>query len=233
MALTITVNGVPYPVPSSGSDQNWAAQQVAFLQALAAATNTAIADAAAATAAAAAATAAAAAATAATAALQAAVQPSDVEGSAGVGSSPSTKYGRHVVHQITVNYTDVSDPSDTKTITFWQVPPKTRVLRVLAWVTDAFASGSLVSFDIQVGNPLSSDDDYLLDFSGTIAPNIRGAAQADLGAGVVGGTGFDADLRGWDSTTDCTATFHIVGDTLDALTAGSVTFFVECCTFPP
>ena len=35
--INITVDGVAYPVPSSAADQNWAAKQIAFQQALAAA----------------------------------------------------------------------------------------------------------------------------------------------------------------------------------------------------
>ena len=36
MSVNISVNGVSYPVPSSAADTDWAAEQVAFLQALAA-----------------------------------------------------------------------------------------------------------------------------------------------------------------------------------------------------
>ena len=35
MTVSITINGTPYDVPSSAADTNWAAQQVAFEQALA------------------------------------------------------------------------------------------------------------------------------------------------------------------------------------------------------
>lgn len=42
--ISITVNGVPYDVPSSAADTNWAADQVAFEQALAAAVNLALTD---------------------------------------------------------------------------------------------------------------------------------------------------------------------------------------------
>lgn len=38
--INITINGTPYPVPSSAADTNWAAPQVAFEQALAAAVTT-------------------------------------------------------------------------------------------------------------------------------------------------------------------------------------------------
>jgi hypothetical protein len=37
VTIAITVNGAAYPVPSSAADTNWAAQQIAFEQALAAA----------------------------------------------------------------------------------------------------------------------------------------------------------------------------------------------------
>jgi hypothetical protein len=40
MSINITVNGTAYTVPSSAVDTNWAAQQVAFLQALASMANT-------------------------------------------------------------------------------------------------------------------------------------------------------------------------------------------------
>ncbi len=43
--LTITVDGTDYDVPSSAADTNWAADQIAFEQALAAGVNTAIAGA--------------------------------------------------------------------------------------------------------------------------------------------------------------------------------------------
>ena len=42
MSISITVDGVSYPVPSSAADTNWAADQVALEQALATGVNTAL-----------------------------------------------------------------------------------------------------------------------------------------------------------------------------------------------
>ncbi len=232
--LNITVNGVVFPVPSSARDQDWAAQQVAFLQALAAGVNANTTAAAAAAASAAAAAASAAAASAAAAAVSAGALPSDVVGDPGSGpgfSAPSTNYGRHVVHKITVGYQALNVAASSTTIVLWQLPARTRVLRVVADVTEAFAAGSLTNMNVEVGDPVSTTDDFLLSFD-AITTGTFGQLQPELGAGVLGGTGFASDLLAWTSTQDVTGTFSAVGDVLDALTQGSVSFYIECCTYP-
>jgi len=221
MTIEIEVTGVDYDVPSSAADTNWAAQQVAFEQALATAVNTASTDiddletdl----------------------AALSAAVEPPAVVGTAGSGtgiSAASTSYGRNVVHQVTVGHAALAAAGGvTQTdITLWTLPAKTRVLRVIAQIDQTFTGGSISALVMTCGRAAGGTQ-YLLSSSVLASTGVRGVMQTELGAGVIGGTGFSSDII-WTTTTTVSARFTATGDDLDTLTTGSVTFYIECCTYP-
>lgn len=216
--ITVDVDGTEYEIPSSAADTNWAAKQVAFEQAmLEYLDNTATtADGAAAT----------------VEALELAVKPEAVEGTAGSGtgiSGASTNYGRHVVHKISIARQAVQTADTSRTVLIWTLPTKTRVLRVVADVTAAFAGGSIAACTLKTG-VAENGTEFLLSGDIFTAPIVLGDAQSELGANIVGGTGFSADTF-W-SAQGIYATFTSSGANLSELTTGAVTFYVEACTYP-
>lgn len=210
--IDIDLNGVTYEVPSSAADTNWAAKQVAFEQAVAADITTNADD---------------------IAALETAATPAAVVGTAGSGtgiSGASTSYGRNVVHKITVGFTALQNASTSKDVTLWVLPAKSRVLRVISDVTAAFTGGSISAVAMVCGRAAGGDQ-YLLTHSVLSGTGARGTQQTELGAGVVGGTGFSSDII-WTTTTTVQARFTSTSADLSDLTTGSTTFYIECCTYP-
>lgn len=211
--ITISVDGEDFEVPSSAADVNWAAKQVAFEQAVVAYVDdvNTLAEAAAPT---------------------ATVAPTAVVGTAGSGegiSGAATNYGRHVVHKISLSYTALGVDDTTKDVTLWTLPAKTRVLRVIADVTQEFLGGLIADVTLVVGNSTGGDE-YLLTQDVFAGVGTYGASQAELGDGVVGGTGFSGDLT-WSSTTVVQCRF-VSDEVMSALTQGAATFYIECCTYP-
>lgn len=222
--IDIEILGSEYPYPSSAADENWAARQVVVTQALAEGVNdnaddvgTLETD---------------------LTALSAAVKPSGVVGTAGSGtgiSASSTNYGRHVVHKITVGHAAVAaaaGASTTGDVVLWTLPAKTRVLRVIADITATFTGGSISGVAMVCGNTAGGNA-YLLTGSVLAGTATRGLLQSTLGSGINGGTGFFSDFTApWTNTTTVQARFTGTGDNLDQLTTGSVTFYIEACTYP-
>lgn len=217
--LTITVAGVPYPVPSSAADLNWAAQQVALLQAMATAIG-----------------AGAPALQAQLDALSAAVYPPDMLLGSNVALSSSTFFSRHVVHTARVLFTDVKVAAATKDITLWTLPAETRVLRVVAAVNQKFIGGALSEVDLKVGRSAGGNE-YLLSGDVFTDEVVYGTKYGELGKGIVGANNpaagsTDFDLV-WATPTTLQARFTGVDALLNALTQGDATFYIECCTYEP
>jgi hypothetical protein len=156
MTVPITVDGVTYPVPSAATDTNWAAQQVAFEQAV----GTSIAN------------------------LQAAAVtgPSDIQGTPASGTGitgADTEIARHAVHKITVSYVAAQAAATTKDITLWTLPAKTRVLRVVADVTTKFIGGAIAAMTLEVGRTAGGNQ-YVLAADVFSAAVVLGNAQGFL-----------------------------------------------------
>ncbi len=227
--ITIDVNGAELEVPSSAADTNWAAKQVAFEQAVVEYIDETVEsldnyvtentfetleqqvealDAA-------------------TTPAACAGTPAETEGISGA----STNYGRHVVHKITANYLaaialGVGPEAD---ITLWTLPAKTRVLRVVADVTTPFLGGAINAVTMKVGRAGAADD-FLLPADVYTNPITVGNTQDELGDNVQGGTGFVGDMQ-WSTQLVVLNLVSANGD-LSLLEQGSVTVYVETCTYP-
>ncbi len=212
--ITLTIDGADYEVPSSASDTNWSANQVAWEQAIntyADATGTDLQT------------------------LSEAVKPAAVVGTSGSGETftgISTAYGRNVVHKITLGHAAVADAGavTTTNFTIWTLPAKTRVLRVIADVTAAFTGEPISAVTMKVGSS-SGGTQYLLEGDIWTNPIVLGNTQTELGTGVVGGSSFGTDIA-WSGTTVVQIQLECVTGTFAALDTGSVTFYIECCTYP-
>lgn len=158
------------------------------------------------------------------------VTMNQLAGTAGTGTVVRTAALRHYIHKITLPFTSVQTGGTTNDIVLWTVPAKTRILRVVADVTTQFSGGAIATCVMRSGN-VANGNQYLLDGNVLAAPIVLGDGQAELGAGIVGGTGFSTDMI-WASTTPVQCRFTSTGANLSALTQGSVTFYIEACTYP-
>lgn len=225
--VTIEVNGENYEVPSNAADTNWAVKQVAFEQALAENLNDALED---------------------IETLQgdvvdletevtdlsAAVMPPAVAGTPATGtgiSGASTSYGRHVVHKITINSAAVvaAGVGPEADLVLWTLPAKTRVLRVVAEVTEAFQGGLISAVTLKVGR-VGGSDDFLLPADVFTQSIVVGDTQDELGDNVVGGTGFVQDLQ-WSSQL-VVANLVAGGADITELVQGQMTLYIEAVTYP-
>ncbi len=144
----------------------------------------------------------------------------------------STAYGRNVVHKITLGHAAVADAGavTTTNFTIWTLPAKTRVLRVIADVTAAFMGEPISAVTMKVGSSAGGTQ-YLLEGDIWSNPIVLGNTQAELGTGVVGGTSFGTDIA-WSAATVVQIQLECATGTFANLTTGSVTFYIECCTYP-
>lgn len=218
--ISIEVDGTSYEVPSNAADTNWAAKQVAFEQALAEAVTDA--------------DTAATAATAAVTALSTAVKPTGVVGTPASDpgfTDPTTNYGRHVVHKIDVSYEAFANAGvgPEADVVAWVLPAKTRVLRVVADVTEAFQGGAIATCDLKCGRTGGSDD-FLHVYDVLTAPVVIGKLQSELGDNVVGGSGFVGDLQ-W-AAQNVVLNMVTDGPDIDTLSQGALTLYIETCTYP-
>ncbi len=204
--ISIEVDGEDYDVPSSAADTNWSAAQVGFEQALATAVNDAL-----------------------DLISNGADAAAGTAGS-GTGISGATTLGATtVVHKITIGYAAVQTANTVKDVVAWTLPAKTRVTRVLADVTQVFDGGAISDCDCTVGAS-GGGDDFLLSFDVDTATGVFGNSYTELGRSVVGAASWNTDIT-WSATVPVTLRFTSVGADLSALTTGSMTLYIECCTY--
>lgn len=157
-----------------------------------------------------------------------------VEGTKGSGTgitagTPSAL--RTVLHKVTVTEAALTDEDTSQAVTIWTVPAKTRILRVVADVTAAFTGGGNTACTLQVGISGGDADAYLAAFDCFSGATTKGLVEADLGVALGnGGSGVGAfpDFTGAKAID---AQFDSTTGTVAGLTAGSVTFYIECVTY--
>lgn len=158
----------------------------------------------------------------------------DVAGTAGSGTGISTvrtAQVRHVVHAVTVTEAALTDADTSQAVTIWTVPAKTRILRIVADVTAAFTGGGVTACTLQVGISGGDADAYIVAsdvFAGAVT---LGDVEADLGVALGNaGTGAGA-FANWGGTQALAAQFDTTTANVADLTAGSVTFYIECVSY--
>ncbi len=135
---------------------------------------------------------------------------------------------QHVVHKVTADYTAFQAASTTKDVTLWTLPAKTRVLRVIAHVTTAFAGGAITAVVLRVGKAANGAG-YLLDADVFSADDVFGDVAAEIGANLLSATVADVAM-----TTTQIVNARLTSTTADLseLTQGSLTLYIECCVYP-
>jgi hypothetical protein len=115
-----------------------------------------------------------------------------------------------------------------KDVTAWTLPAKTRVLRVIADVTTPFTGGTVATATLRVGKAANGAG-YLLDADAFTGAITAGDVAAEIGANLLSAT--VADIT-WSGTQIVNARLTTTVGLTSALTAGSVTFYIECAVYP-
>lgn len=151
-------------------------------------------------------------------------------GTAGSGTGISTNASgvlRTVVSKITVARTALTAAATTQDVTVWTVPAKARLIRMIADGTVAFTGGGVTALTITCGKTAGGNE-YLLSGS-LFTTGTFGDVVGEMGASLSGGVG---DVASWSATTALQCRFTSTTANLNALTTGSVTFYLEWIVYP-
>lgn len=132
------------------------------------------------------------------------------------------------VHKITVTEAAL-DNAATSDEVIWIVQAKTRVIRVIADVTQTFSGGGITDMDVTCGTTAGGNQ-YLLTHDVDTAIGTYGDVAAEIGAGLLSAT--VADIPSWSATTSVQCRFTCVGANCTAATQGSVTYYIEHLVYP-
>ncbi len=133
---------------------------------------------------------------------------------------------RRVTNKVTLTYAAWAAAATTADKTIYTLAAKQRLVGIVADVTAAFTGGAVSDADMTCGKTAGGAE-YLASFDVDTAIGTYGLLDADLGtalnraAAIQGG-----DLPSWTATTAITCRLTTVGANTDALTAGSVTFYI-------
>lgn len=134
---------------------------------------------------------------------------------------------QHKVAVVTVLHTHAQAAAATKDVVLLTMPAQSRVLRVVADVTEVFDGGAISDCDVTVGHTAGGAE-YLASFDVDTAVGTFGEVAAEIGAGLTSAT--IADVRWAASTVQCR--FTAVGANLSELTTGRMVVYIEYVTYP-
>lgn len=153
-----------------------------------------------------------------------------VAGSGTGFTSNANSYIVHKVDKITVDRTALTAAATTQDITFWTVPAKTRVLREIADVTQAFDDGAGPISAVTMTCGTTAGGSQYLNSGSVFAVTTLGDVAAEIGAGLLSAT--VADIPSFSTTTAVQCRFTSTGGNLSTLTTGSVTYYLELLVYP-
>lgn len=160
---------------------------------------------------------------------------SDSIGTAGSGTGiTAVKSGvvRNFVDKVTVINTAMTAAATTD-VTIWTTPVNTRLVRIVAEVTQVFTGGALSAVTITCGKSAGTNE-YLLSNSVFTAQNTWGDNFAEIGAGLLSATVADmgTPAAGIPGAIAISCRFTCTGANCNAATQGSITFEVEGVAYP-
>ena len=130
------------------------------------------------------------------------------------------------VYKVTVTYAAFAAAALTGDKTIATLPAKTKIVGFYADTTTKFTGGSVSAASLTVGKSAGGVE-YIATHDVFTAAIVRGLADADMGteltraAAIQGGA-----LVNWTAATDVSARLTTVTANTNALTAGSVTFYI-------
>lgn len=150
----------------------------------------------------------------------------------GTGITALNSLVRHFVHKVSVTNAAMAAASTTD-VTLHVTPVNTRIIRVLANVTQTFTGGSLSAVTVTCGSSAGGNQ-YLLSGSVFTATTTLGDVLAEMGAGVVSSTlaDFGTVASGVPGAITVQCRFTCTSANCSAATQGNVNFYVEGVTYP-
>lgn len=130
------------------------------------------------------------------------------------------------VYKVTVTYAGFSAAATTADKTIATLPAKTKIVGFYADTTVAFTGGAVSAASLTVGKSAGGVE-YIATHDVLSAAIVRGLADADMGteltraAAIQGGAVVD-----WAATTTVSARITTTSANTNALTAGSITFYI-------
>lgn len=157
--------------------------------------------------------------------------PSITQGSGTGITVNDTGSVRRLTYKVTISYTALAAAQLTADSVIAVLPAKTRLVSILADVTTTFTGGAVSAATMVIGKSVGGAE-YLASFDAFTTTIRRGLVDADMGtamtraAAVQGG-----DLPSWSATTNVSLRLTTVTAFTNALTAGSVTVYLETVQF--
>lgn len=143
-------------------------------------------------------------------------------------TTPQEGRATHGTTKRTFTFAAFSAADTSAFVRFDDLPPKTRVVSVIADTSATFGGGSALSSEIRVGTE-DDDDGYILPHSVFSAAAVKGLLDVDRGTYLVS-TNADTARAGhvpsWTDSKELRVQLDVTGDTLDHLTQGTVTVIV-------
>jgi hypothetical protein len=135
-------------------------------------------------------------------------------------------------HKVTITYAALAAAATTADKTIAVLPAKTRIVGAYADVTTVFSGGAVATCQMILGKSVGGAE-YLSTFDCKTATIQRGMADADMGTALTRAARIqDADLPSWTAPTNVSCRITTTGANTDALTQGSVTFYLICEKLP-
>lgn len=138
---------------------------------------------------------------------------------------------RQWVHKVTVINTALA-AAGTSDVTLHVTPVNSRIVRVVAEVTQVFTGGALSAVAVTCGKTAGGNE-YLLSHSQLSATGAFGDVVAEMGAGVVSATLADMGTvaTGVPGAITVQCRYTCTGANCSAATQGSTTYYVEGVTY--
>ncbi len=132
---------------------------------------------------------------------------------------------------VVLTYTDFSAAATSKTIHVFAIPPRTKIVSIVADVTIPF-TGSASTVTLQFGDSITTANNLLLAFDAKSGTITKGLATADLGASFQPTPQCpDGYCASWGGGVDITASCVSGSGNTSTISAGSVTLYIRTCRF--
>jgi hypothetical protein len=134
-------------------------------------------------------------------------------------------------HLVTIPYTAINTNASTNNILVFNCPPRTKIIGVIADITQAFSGGAIATINGRLGSSITAQD-LVKQFS-LAATAQFGLLDADLGTSLARATRVidDGFCGAWASYTPIYFEAISTGANLVALTQGSMNLYVSTCRF--
>jgi len=132
------------------------------------------------------------------------------------------------LYRVTTTYAAYTDSDTTKGIVIATLPAKMKIVSVYADTTTPYTGGTVSAATLEVGITAEGAAEIIAVHDVKSAAVTKGLADADMGTGMTRAAQIQSGYTpSWTGTTAIYATIDTTEGNLNALTAGSTTFYIE------